>query len=136
MPRRTKIVATIGPASDSPAQLEGLVRAGVDVCRIGLAHGEVSVQLERIARIRAAAVAADRHVAVLCDLPGPKVRAAPFAEGGVVLVEGDTVELAPGGRYSTAQRIGVEYDDLLADLAAEDGTSTPTTPPHQQGRAS
>jgi pyruvate kinase len=120
MPRRTKIVATIGPASDSPARLEGLVRAGVDVCRIGLAHGEVAVQLERIARIRTAAAAAERHVAVLCDLPGPKVRAAPFPDGGVVLVEGDAVDLAPGGLHSTAERIGVEYDELLDDLAAGD----------------
>jgi pyruvate kinase len=120
MPRRTKIVATIGPASDSPAVLESLVRAGVDVCRIGLAHGAVSVQLERIDRIRAAAAAAGRHVAVLCDLPGPKVRAAPFPEGGVVLVEGDVVELAPDGDRSTARRIAVEYDELLADLAAGD----------------
>jgi pyruvate kinase len=78
------------------------------------------VQLERIARIRAAAAAAGRHVAVLCDLPGPKVRAAAFAEGGVVLVEGDTVELAPGGDGSTAARIGVEYDALLEDLEPGD----------------
>src|SRR5688500_1245080 len=116
MTRRTKIVATIGPASDSPAQLAALVHAGVDVCRIGLAHGEVAVQLDRIARIRAAADGAGRHVAVLCDLPGPKVRAAPFPEGGVVLVEGDTVLLAPGSSASSADRIDVEYDDLLDDL--------------------
>lgn len=123
MPRRTKIVATIGPASDSPQHLEALIRAGVDVCRIGLAHGEVAVQLERIARIRAAAAAADRHVAVLCDLPGPKVRAAPFPEGGVVLVEGDSVELVAGGSLSTAERIGVEYPDLLDDLAPGDAVT-------------
>lgn len=120
MARRTKIVATIGPASDSPEHLEALLLAGVDVCRIGLAHGEVGVQIDRISRIRAAAKAVDRCVAVLCDLPGPKVRAAPFPEGGVVLVEGDSVELGQGGLLSTAARIGVEYDNLLDDLAPGD----------------
>ena len=122
MPRRTKIVATVGPASDTPDHLEALIHAGVDVCRIGLAHGEPAEHLARIVRIRAAAEAVGKHVAVLCDLPGPKVRAAPFAEGGVVLVEGDTVELVPAaeGDRSTGDRIGVEYVDLLDDLAGGD----------------
>jgi pyruvate kinase len=120
VPRRTKIVATIGPASDSPEHLEALLRAGVDVCRVGLAHGEPQVHLDRIARIRAAATAVGKPVAVLCDLPGPKVRAAPFPDGGVVLVEGDTVELAPGTDGSNADRIEVEYDALLDDLAPGD----------------
>ena len=118
--RRTKIVATIGPASDSPEALEGLIRAGVDVCRIGLAHGDVAVHLARIARIRAAAKLAGRQIAVLADLPGPKVRAAPFPEGGVFLTEGDTVALVAGDRGSTADRIEVEYEGLLDDLAPGD----------------
>lgn len=118
--RRTKIIATIGPASDSPAQLEALLRAGVDVCRLGLAHGDIEVHLDRISRIRAAARAVDRPVAILADLPGPKVRAAAFPEGGVYLTEGDTVTLAPGDGKSTAERIEVEYDELLDDLTAGD----------------
>jgi pyruvate kinase len=120
VPRRTKIVATIGPASDSPELLEALVRAGVDVCRIGLAHGDPVAQLERIDRVRAAAKVVGKAVAILCDLPGPKVRAAPFPDGGVVLVEGDTVELVPGSDGSNGDRIEVEYDALLDDLAGGD----------------
>ncbi|MDQ3384427.1 MAG: pyruvate kinase, partial [Actinomycetota bacterium] len=75
MSPRTKIVATIGPASESPEVLESLMLAGMDVARIGLAHGTVAEHVERIGRIRAAAAVTGRTVAVLADLPGPKVRA-------------------------------------------------------------
>lgn len=114
--RRTKIVATIGPASDSPEMLEALIRGGVDVCRLGLAHGEPAVHLDRIDRIRAAAARVGKPVAVLADLPGPKVRSAEFPEGGVFLAEGDAVTLVPGSRASTAERIEVDYDELTDDL--------------------
>jgi pyruvate kinase len=120
VPRRTKIVATVGPACDAPDQLAGLIRAGVDVCRVGLAHGDPALQLARIARIRAAAEAVGKPVPVLADLPGPKVRAAPFPDGGVFLTEGDTVELVPGDHASDGGRIEVEYDALLEDLAPGD----------------
>jgi pyruvate kinase len=118
--RRTKIVATIGPACDAPEALDRLLAAGVDVCRIGLAHGEPSVHLERIERIRAAADRAGRPVGILADLPGPKVRAAEFADGGVFLAEGETVLLVAGEEGSTHQRIEVEYADLASDLRAGD----------------
>jgi pyruvate kinase len=118
--RRTKIVATIGPASDGPGQLRSLLAAGVDVCRLGLAHGAPQVHLDRIARIREAASEVGRPVAVLIDLPGPKVRAAPFPDGGVYLSEGETVALAPGKGSSSVSRIEVEYDGLLDDLAPDD----------------
>jgi pyruvate kinase len=119
--RRTKIVATVGPASSSDSQLEGLLRAGVDVCRIGLAHGDPEVHLDRVARIRAAADVVGRPVAVLVDLPGPKVRAAPFGQpGGSFLTEGDTVVLTAGELASTPQRIEVEYPSLVDDLEPGD----------------
>jgi pyruvate kinase len=118
--RRTKIVATIGPATDSPAALDALVAAGVDVCRIGLAHGEVEVHLERIARIRAAFARADRPVAILADLPGPKVRAAEFTEGGVFLAEGEEVAIVAGTDGSSAKRIEVEYEPVAEDLEVGD----------------
>ena len=118
--RRTKIVATIGPASDSDQALDALVAAGVDVCRIGLAHGEVEVHLERIARIRAAFARGGRPVAILADLPGPKVRAAEFTEGGVFLAEGDEVAFVAGTGGSTAERIEVEYEPIADDLEVGD----------------
>jgi pyruvate kinase len=118
--RRTKIVATIGPACESPSQLDALIAAGVDVMRLGLAHGPIEVHLDRIQRVRDAARRAGRPVAVLADLPGPKVRAGEFPDGGVFLSEGDVVSLVPGDERSDHQRIEVDYPDLGADLAPGD----------------
>ncbi|HSL58096.1 MAG TPA: pyruvate kinase [Acidimicrobiales bacterium] len=118
MPRRTKIIATIGPASDSPATLEAMIEAGMDVARIGLAHGTLDEQMARYQRVRVASEAVGRPVGILVDLPGPKVRAAPFGDGAheVILEEGTTVHLAPGSSKSTAQRVEVDYDQLLTDI--------------------
>jgi pyruvate kinase len=121
--RRTKIVATIGPASDSPEILRAMVDAGMDMARIGLAHGPVEQAAERIARVRAAAAGAEREVGILADLPGPKVRAASFPPGGVSIAEGDTIELVPGGgdgAVSDGRRIVVEHDRLLEELLPGD----------------
>ncbi|MBW3614816.1 MAG: pyruvate kinase [Actinobacteria bacterium] len=120
--RRTKIMATIGPASSSPAMLRELIGAGMDAARVSLAHGDVRDSVALIGRIRGAASALGRHVTVLVDLPGPKVRAAPFPEGGAGVEAGDTLELVPtdGSGSSAARRIGVEYSSLLEDLRAGD----------------
>ncbi|MDQ1395586.1 MAG: pyruvate kinase [Acidimicrobiaceae bacterium] len=121
--RRTKIMATIGPASDAPAVLAGLVDAGMDAARVSLAHGDVSSAIACIGRIRAAASAARRHIGVLVDLPGPKVRAAPFGDEGASIAPGSVLSLVPtdGKRStSTAEQIAVEYPTLLEDLAAGD----------------
>ena len=72
--RRTKIVATLGPATDDPAVLIGILKAGVDVARINFSHGKEEDHLGRIARLREAADSLGRVVAVLADLPGPKLR--------------------------------------------------------------
>ena len=71
---KTKIVATIGPASDSPEMLERLLRAGVNIARLNFSHGDFNRHGEVIARIRAAALATGRRVAIMADLPGPKMR--------------------------------------------------------------
>ena len=122
MGRRTKIVATIGPASDSPQVLAGLMDAGMDVARVSLAHGPVDESLERIDRVRRAAVAAGRTVGILADLPGPKVRAAEFPEGGVHLAEDDVIDLAPPGTAtaSTARLIVIEHEGAVAELQIGD----------------
>ena len=120
--RRTKIVATVGPASDPPAVLQGLFEAGADVARVGLAHGPIEATLDRIARIRAAADAVGRPVGVMADLPGPKVRTAPFDEDGVVLPPGASVHLveAGPGDHSTAAVIGVQLAGGLGALCPGD----------------
>ncbi|MGE0795449.1 MAG: pyruvate kinase, partial [Acidimicrobiia bacterium] len=122
MARRTKIVATIGPASDDPGVLGALVEAGVDVFRLGLAHGSLDEHLDRVVRIRSVAEAAGKVVGVLADLPGPKVRASAFPDDGALLAEGGRVELVPaqpGGR-SSARTIGVEHPALLAEVGPGD----------------
>ncbi|MDG2112654.1 MAG: pyruvate kinase, partial [Actinomycetota bacterium] len=85
MTRRTKIIATIGPASEDASTLRKMVEAGMDVARIGLAHGSLDEQIDKYRRVRAIAADVGRHVGVLVDLPGPKVRCAAFAEGGIEL---------------------------------------------------
>ena len=77
--RRTKIIATIGPASASPAVLRELFAAGLNMARVTLAHGTIESQLAVIARIRHEADAVDAPVGILADLPGPKVRTTAFA---------------------------------------------------------
>ena len=128
MPRRTKIIATVGPASDDPVVIRQMIEAGVDVFRIGLAHGSLSDAVERYRTIRQIAADANRVVGILADLPGPKVRLGQFDEGGVALVPGSTVVLRPGDPTSSASSLGVDYTDLLVDLqpsdslAVDDGT--------------
>ncbi|MEM7141433.1 MAG: pyruvate kinase [Actinomycetota bacterium] len=120
MHRRTKIVATIGPASEDEATLKRMIEAGMDVARIGLAHGTVDEGLERLHRIRAVAADVGRRVGILVDLPGPKVRAASFGEDGVVLPTGDAVEVRIGTDASSASVIEVDYEGLLSDVQVGD----------------
>ena len=116
--RRTKIVATIGPASDAAETLVQMAKAGMDVARIPLAHSSMSEAIERIRRIRALVP----QVAVLADLPGPKIRCTRFPDGGVTLAAGDEIVLAPGSAApsSTAKRVGLALDEAVADLEEGD----------------
>jgi len=121
MERRTKIVATVGPASDSAAVLRRMMDAGMNMARLSLAHGPVEETLERIRVVRKVADEARRIVGVLVDLPGPKIRAASF-EAEVYLSEGDQVEVveADGRSTSDGRRIAVDYPDLVAHLRPGD----------------
>jgi pyruvate kinase len=116
--RRTRIVVTIGPASDDVDTLRALAVSGMDVARVSLAHGPTSAAIERIRRVRAVAP----EIAVLADLPGPKIRATPFPVGGVEVTAGSEVVLSPGSAATTsdAARIGVGLDEAVADLAEGD----------------
>jgi len=120
MTRRTKIVATVGPASDSPEALDALLRAGVDVVRLNLSHGPVDGHLQRLAEVRAAARRVGRPIGVLADLPGPKVRCGKFPDGGALLATGDTVRLRPGNTASSHTDIFIDYPTLLDDLEVGD----------------
>ena len=120
MHRRTKIVATIGPASEDEATLRAMIRAGLDVARIGLAHGTVDEGLERYHRIRSVADDEGQRVGILVDLPGPKVRAASFGEHAVDVPTGSSVELRVGHDTSTSSVIEVDYEGLLEDVQQGD----------------
>ena len=116
MGRRTKIVATLGPASEGADQIDALLAAGVDVFRLNLSHGELAEHLARLEVIRSRSAAAGRPVAVLADLPGPKVRAGAFPDGGAFLMEGAPLRLVPGSGPSSGERVTVEYPELIEDV--------------------
>lgn len=118
--RRTKIVATIGPASDSPAMLRALIESGMDVARIGLAHGTLDEHLQTYKTIRAIAAEMDREIGILADLPGPKVRCAPFPEGGAPLADGAMVRFTTGETSSSAEVISADYEGLVSDIDVGD----------------
>ncbi len=118
--RRTKIVATIGPASWEPATLRGMIDAGMNVARIGLAHGDLDQHLDTYRRVRAAAAEVEQNLGVLIDLPGPKIRCASFPEGGVELVEGRPIRITAGDTASNDEVIEVDYPDVIVDLVAGD----------------
>lgn len=120
MNARTKIVATLGPASDHPQVLDAMLTAGVDVVRLNLSHGQPAEHIARLRAVREAAVRTGSVVAVLADLPGPKVRAAPFPGDGVELVAGSTVTMVTDADTSSASAIGVDYATLLSDLHGGD----------------
>ena len=109
-------MATIGPASDSIEVLGELIDAGVDVVRLNLSHGSLDGHLERLARVREVARERGKPVAVLADLPGPKIRAGAFPDGGVRLVAGEFVTLRPGEGISDVDHITVPYPTLIEDL--------------------
>nr|WP_295382530.1 pyruvate kinase [Pseudoxanthomonas sp.] len=120
--RRTKILATLGPATDPPGVLDELFRAGVNVVRLNFSHGDPSGQARRAAAVRAAAQRAGAEVGILADLPGPKIRIERFAEGKIVLKAGARFDLvadanAPAGDVS---QVGVSYLGLPGDVTHGD----------------
>jgi pyruvate kinase len=123
MSRRTKIVATIGPASDSEKILGELMDAGMDVARLGLAHNTLDEVMERYRRIRKVAAEGNHTVGILVDLPGPKVRLASFGDHSVGLDNGASLRLVPGRTSSVADEAGVDYVDFLNDIRIGDTLS-------------
>ena len=114
--RRTKIVATVGPASDDTETLRGLIQAGVDVFRLNLSHGDHDAHRESHEGIRRAAEDVGLPVAVLADLAGPKIRVGRFDGGATTLEEGGSVTLTPGDSTGAAGAIPVSYGGLAGDV--------------------
>jgi len=121
MPRATKIVATLGPASSSPEVLDRMIRAGVDVVRMNFSHGKAQDHIDRATLVREVARRAGREVAIMADLQGPKIRVGKFdgdktllAAGQKFILDGATTELG------TNERVGLDYKELPRDLRAGD----------------
>jgi len=117
---KTKIVATIGPASDSPEVLRQLILAGMNVVRLNFSHGDFSGHAGAIARVRAAAAAADRRVAIMADLPGPKMRIGKFVEEPIQLAAGEMFTLTTEDIIGSRQRVSVSFPQLPASVRPGD----------------
>lgn len=120
--RRTKIVATLGPSTSSAERIEALIEAGLDVARLNFSHGSAQDHRDRVQKVREIATRLNRHVAIMGDLQGPKIRIARFTQGTVTLQVGDPFTLSilhPLDR-GTPQIVGIEYPPLVRDCAPGD----------------
>jgi len=117
MQRRTKIVATLGPATDTPESIDALISAGVNVVRLNFSHGEAADHLKRAQMVRQAARDQGRFVAILGDLQGPKIRISRFAAGKVKLETGQTfiLDAELPADQGDQQQVGIDYKALVRD---------------------
>ncbi|MDT7837444.1 pyruvate kinase [Aquabacterium sp. OR-4] len=121
MPRATKIVATLGPASSDPEVLERMLRAGVDVVRLNFSHGKAQDHIDRARLVREIAAKVGKPVALMADLQGPKIRVGKFAAGKTMLVAGapfvlDAARTEPGDDLG----VGLDYKELPRDVKPGD----------------
>ena len=122
MTRRTKILATLGPATDTQEKIEAIIAAGANVVRMNFSHGQAEDHIERAKRVRAAAAKLGKYVAILGDLQGPKIRVSRFVDGKVTLAEGAPFVLdAELDRDAGNQdQVGIDYKALPDDVNAGD----------------
>src|SRR5690242_21390079 len=122
MPRRTKIVATLGPATDTLETMEALLRAGVDVVRLNFSHGEPAEHQRRLELVRQAAAAVGKDVGVLGDLQGPKIRIEKFKTKKVTVKEGQrfVFDASLGDDDGDDTQVGLTYKELPKDVKTGD----------------
>jgi pyruvate kinase len=122
MLRRTKILTTLGPATDHPDVLAAMIKAGADVVRLNFSHGKAEDHVRRAEMAREAGVSVGKWIGVLGDLQGPKIRIDRFAEGKVQLIEGEdfTLDVSLNPQDGTAKSVGVAYKKLPEDVKAGD----------------
>jgi pyruvate kinase len=122
MPRRTKIVATLGPATDEKGVLDDMIQAGMDVVRVNFSHGDPDDHVKRAENVRNRARAHRRQVGVFADLQGPNIRIESFRDGSVVLEKGGhfTFDTRLDAQDGTRERVGLTYKGLPGDLARGD----------------
>lgn len=122
MLRRTKIVTTLGPATDRPDVLEALIKAGANVVRMNFSHGKADDHIQRAQQVREIAQRLGTHVAILGDLQGPKIRISKFTNDAITLDEGDVFVLDADLAKDAGdqQRVGIDYKELPQDVNAGD----------------
>ena len=121
MPRHTKIVATLGPASSSPEVMERLIAAGVDVVRLNFSHGKAQDHIDRATMVRAAADKAGKAVAIMADLQGPKIRVGKFEGDKTQLKQGQSFTLdAARSALGDNDAVGLDYKELPRDVRPGD----------------
>ena len=118
--RRVKIVCTLGPATDPPERMRGLVDAGMDVARLNFSHGSRAEHAERFYAVRRAAETAGKNIATLADLQGPKIRIGVFADGPQVWQTGERVRITVEDVPGTHDRVSTTYKQLAADVRPGD----------------
>ena len=118
--RRTKIVATLGPATDSEEALRELIVAGVNVVRVNFSHGSAHDHTKRVSDVRRIAREEDRVIGILGDLQGPKIRVSDFTDGSIQLERGDvfTLDVDHDDTAGNQQVVGCTYNDLPKDIDA------------------
>lgn len=115
--KKTKIVATIGPATSSKEALEKIIRAGVNVCRINFSHGSHEEYAKVVQDIRAINESQGRNIAILADLQGPKIRIGELKEKEINLVNGAAIEIYASEKIlGTTEKLSVNYPDFASDL--------------------
>jgi len=121
-PRRTKIIATLGPATDDPIILQKIIREGVDLVRLNFSHGKSEDHQRRVAMVRECAAAEGKEIGIIADLQGPKIRIACFEQGKIELKAGATfildAELA--SEAGDEKTVGIDYKNLPQDVKIND----------------
>ncbi|GLR69702.1 pyruvate kinase [Agaribacter marinus] len=122
MTRRTKILATLGPATDSSEMIEAIIAAGANVVRMNFSHGQAEDHIERAKRVRAAAKKLNKYVGILGDLQGPKIRVSRFKEGSIKLSIGQkfVLDAELGKDDGDDHAVGIDYKALPDDVESGD----------------
>jgi pyruvate kinase len=122
MPRRTKIVATLGPATDEPGVLDDMIRAGMDVARLNFSHGDPEEHLRRAEAVRERARSHGHQVGIFADLQGPRIRIERFRDEQVTLEKGGhfTLDARLDPHSGTRERVGLSYRGLAGDVSRGD----------------
>ncbi len=121
-PRRTKIIATLGPASDDPTVFQQMIAAGVDIVRLNFSHGSAEQHQKRAQMVRDCAKVAGKEIGIMADLQGPKIRIARFKNGKINLAENSTfiLDAALATDAGDEHTVGIDYKNLPNDVRPED----------------